>query len=91
LQAASPKTPFVGTPEKIADLIQLWHEEEAADGFIVSSPIPTSLRDFVEQVVPILQERGIFRTEYESDTLRGHLELRIPENRYAACSVEQNS
>ncbi|MCR2806327.1 LLM class flavin-dependent oxidoreductase [Paenibacillus soyae] len=91
LQAASPKTPFVGTPEKIADLIEQWHEQEAADGFIVSSPIPTSLRDFVELVVPILQERGLFRTEYDSDTLRGHLELRIPENRYASRSVEQHS
>ncbi|MGO4374736.1 LLM class flavin-dependent oxidoreductase, partial [Paenibacillus sp. MCAF20] len=76
-----------GTPEKIADLIQQWHEEEAADGFIIHSSIPTGLNDFVELVVPILQERGIYRTEYESDTLRGNLGLPIPENRYAKQKV----
>ncbi|MBB6731660.1 LLM class flavin-dependent oxidoreductase [Cohnella zeiphila] len=83
LRSATPRGPFVGTPEKIADLIQRWHEEEAADGFIVHSAFPRGLDDFVEQVVPILQRRGIYRTEYESDTLRGNLGVPIPPNRYA--------
>lgn len=83
LQSATPRGLFIGTPEKVADLIQHWHEEEAADGFIIHSSIPSGLHDFVELVVPILQERGIYRKEYESDTLRGNLGLPIPTNRYA--------
>ena len=84
LRSATPRGEFVGTPERIADLIQRWHEEGAADGFIIHSAFPSGLTDFARLVVPILQERGIYRTEYESDTLRGNLELPIPENRYTA-------
>ncbi len=83
LQSATPRSPFIGTPEQIADIIQQWHEEEAADGFIVHTHIPSGLDDFVNLVVPILQERGLYRTEYEADTLRGNLGLPIPTNRYA--------
>ncbi|MGO4180385.1 LLM class flavin-dependent oxidoreductase [Paenibacillus sp. TAF43_2] len=83
LQSATPRPQFIGTPEKIADLIEEWHEEGAADGFIIHSSIPSGLNDFVELVVPILQERGIYRTDYESDTLRGNLGLQIPANRYS--------
>lgn len=82
LQSATPRGEFFGTPEQVADRIQLWHEEGAADGFIIHSNIPSGLKDFVELVVPILQERGIYRTEYEADTLRGNLGIPIPENRY---------
>jgi len=82
LRTATAKTEFIGTPEKIADLIQKWYEEEAADGFIYHSAYPGSLDEFVELVVPILQERGIYRTEYEAETLRGNLGLPIPANRY---------
>lgn len=91
LQSATPRGPFVGTPEHVADLIQQWHEEEAADGFIIHSSIPSGLSDFVNLVVPILQERGLYRTEYESDTLRGNLGLPIPENRYTAAAKAQVS
>ncbi|MBW5449270.1 NtaA/DmoA family FMN-dependent monooxygenase [Cohnella sp. CFH 77786] len=87
LRSATPRGEFVGTPERIADLIQRWHEEEAADGFIIHSALPSGLSDFVDLVVPILQQRGIYRTEYESDTLRGNLGLPIPENRYARGKV----
>ncbi|KPV61062.1 monooxygenase [Paenibacillus sp. A3] len=83
LQTATPKGQFIGTPEKVADLVQQWFEEKAADGFIIHSSVPGGLDDFVELVVPILQERGIYREEYESDTLRGNLGLSKPENRYA--------
>ncbi|OAB42787.1 LLM class flavin-dependent oxidoreductase [Paenibacillus glacialis] len=87
LGALTPRGNFIGTPEKIADLVQQWFEEEAADGFIIGTGVPSGLTDFVELVVPILQERGIYRTEYESDTLRGNLGLSIPENRYVKKKV----
>ncbi|MGX4584230.1 LLM class flavin-dependent oxidoreductase [Paenibacillus chitinolyticus] len=83
LQAATPKGRFVGTPEKVADLIQEYFEAGAVDGFMLSAAVPNGLEDFVDHVVPILQQRGIFRTEYESDTLRGNLGLPVPANRYA--------
>ncbi|MFS0837465.1 LLM class flavin-dependent oxidoreductase [Paenibacillus sp. 1P03SA] len=82
LQAATPKGRFVGTPEKVADLIQEYFEAGAVDGFMLSAAVPNGLEDFVDHVVPILQQRGIFRTEYESDTLRGNLGLSVPANRY---------
>lgn len=75
----------VGTPEQIADAIQLWFENGAADAFNIMPPIlPTGLTDFVDQVVPILQRRGLFRTEYEGSTLRENLGLARPVNRFAA-------
>ncbi|WP_028984065.1 LLM class flavin-dependent oxidoreductase [Sporolactobacillus terrae] len=74
---------FVGTPEKVANTIEKWFTEKAADGFIFIPPVlPNSLTDFVEQVVPILQERGLYRTEYEGATLRENLGLSFAENRY---------
>ncbi|CAM4469724.1 LLM class flavin-dependent oxidoreductase [Paenibacillus phoenicis] len=84
LQEATPRTVFFGTPEKVADIVQQWFEEQAADGFIIGESVPGGLRDFVEWVVPILQERGLFRTDYEADTLRGNLGLPVPVNRYTA-------
>jgi len=83
LQTMSPKGPFFGTPEKVADLLQQWLEEEAADGFIIIESVPNGFRDFVQKVVPALQERGIYRQKYEHDTLRGQLGLPFPVNRYA--------
>jgi FMN-dependent oxidoreductase (nitrilotriacetate monooxygenase family) len=71
----------LGTPEQIADVIQSWFENGAADGFNVMPPIlPTGLTDFVDQVVPILQRRGLFREEYEGKTLRENLGLQRPAN-----------
>jgi FMN-dependent oxidoreductase (nitrilotriacetate monooxygenase family) len=71
----------VGTPEQIADAMQLWFDNGAADGFNIMPPIlPTGLVDFVEQVIPILQKRGIFRTDYEGRTLRENLGLKRPQN-----------
>ncbi|NQX68559.1 LLM class flavin-dependent oxidoreductase [Paenibacillus alba] len=87
LRFATPRGNFVGTPEKIADTIQRWIEEEASDGFIIGVGIPGALQDFVELVVPILQERGLYRTEYEHETLRGHLGLEVPVNRNAKAKV----
>ena len=65
---------FVGTAEKVADSIQRWYDGGAADGFILMLALqPADLESFVAGVVPLLQQRGLFRTEYEGDTLRGHL------------------
>ncbi|WP_336785134.1 LLM class flavin-dependent oxidoreductase [Paenibacillus sp. MMO-177] len=82
LQVATPRPIFIGTPEQVADRVQDWFEAGAADGFMVGSSVPHGLEDFIEHVVPILQARGLFRTEYEGDTLRGNLGLPIPANRY---------
>jgi alkanesulfonate monooxygenase SsuD/methylene tetrahydromethanopterin reductase-like flavin-dependent oxidoreductase (luciferase family) len=69
---------FFGSAEKVADQVQQWYEHGAMDMLILRQDHPHGLKDFIELVVPILQQRGIFRTEYESDTLRGNLELPKP-------------
>lgn len=80
---------FVGTPQTIADGMQEWLETEACDGFNVMFPyLPGGLDDFVEQVVPELQRRGIFRREYEGPTLRDQLGLPRPENRFFEALAE---
>ncbi|MGF6479166.1 LLM class flavin-dependent oxidoreductase [Paraburkholderia sp. JPY419] len=72
---------IVGTPEQIADDIERWFDGGAADGFnLMPDALPGGLRDFVDGVVPILQQRGIFRSEYEGTTLREHLGLNRPPN-----------
>jgi FMN-dependent oxidoreductase (nitrilotriacetate monooxygenase family) len=83
LRETTPRTSFIGTPEKVADLIQQWFEGRGADGFIIGTAVPNGLNDFVDFVVPILQKRGQYRTEYEAETLRGNLGLPFPENRYS--------
>lgn len=82
---------IVGTPETIVDTLQEWFENEAADGFNILPPwLPTALDDFVDLVIPELQRRGLFRTEYEGKTLRENLGLPFPVNRWtAARSVVQ--
>lgn len=73
----------VGTAEQVADQIQLWFENGAADGFNVMPPwLPGGLEDFIELVVPELRRRGLFRTEYAGTTLREHFGLARPENQY---------
>ncbi len=81
---ATPRGAFVGSAETVADQLQLWFESRAADGFIVFEPLPGQLEAFVDKVVPILQARGLFRTDYEGTTLREHLGIAEPENRYTA-------
>lgn len=74
---------FTGTPEQVADAIQEWFEAGAADGFNIMPPVlPSGLEAFVDHVVPILQDRGLFRTEYTGRTLREHYGLERPANRY---------
>ncbi|WP_141502529.1 LLM class flavin-dependent oxidoreductase [Paenibacillus luteus] len=75
---------IVGDPEQIADQMEKWFDERAADGFNICPPyMPDGLDLFLDLVVPVLQERGLFRTEYEADTFRGHFGLSRPENRFA--------
>jgi N-acetyl-S-(2-succino)cysteine monooxygenase len=65
--------------------MQAWFEADAADGYMLSfSLIPDGLDDFINLVVPELQRRGLFRTEYAGRTLRDHLGLPRPPSRYAA-------
>ena len=90
LRSTTPKGPFIGTAEHIADTMQAWFEAGAADGFMMNaSVLPQGFDDFVDHVLPILKDRGLFRTEYEHDTLRGNLGLAKPANRYAKTTVAQ--
>jgi FMN-dependent oxidoreductase (nitrilotriacetate monooxygenase family) len=70
----------LGTPEQVADDIEHWFTASACDGFVLQdSGLPGQLEDFVEQVVPILRKRGLFRHEYRGTTLREHLGLTVPQ------------
>jgi FMN-dependent oxidoreductase (nitrilotriacetate monooxygenase family) len=74
--------PFVGSPTTVAHEIQHWFENGALDGLNLAFRVRDELENFIDTVVPILQERGLYRREYESDTLRGNLGLPFPVNRY---------
>jgi len=75
---------IVGTPEQIADDIAHWFQAGAADGFnLMPDALPSGLQDFVDGVVPLLQQRGLFRREYSGPTLRDHLGLARPAGRAA--------
>jgi FMN-dependent oxidoreductase (nitrilotriacetate monooxygenase family) len=70
---------FAGTPEQVADSLEQWFTTGAADGFNVMPPVlPAGLDAFVDHVVPILQQRGLFRTAYTGTTLREHYGLPVP-------------
>ncbi|MGE7303047.1 LLM class flavin-dependent oxidoreductase [Priestia megaterium] len=88
LETILPRSPFSGTPEHVADEMQKWHEQEAADGFVLRPFMSETFHQFVEKVVPILQERGLYDTSYESSTLRGNLNLSVPANRYSQTKEE---
>jgi alkanesulfonate monooxygenase len=83
---------IIGTPEQIVDQLQAWFENEAADGFNIMPPwLPGGLDDFIELVIPELQKRGLFRTEYEGSTLRENLGLERPESQFTLREREQAS
>ncbi len=74
---------FTGSAKTIADEMQHWLESDACDGFNIMFPtIPGGVEDFVRWVVPELQKRGIFRKEYAGTTLREHLGLPRPGNKF---------
>ncbi|WP_432562713.1 NtaA/DmoA family FMN-dependent monooxygenase [Kineococcus sp. SYSU DK003] len=75
----SGRQQFVGTPEQVAAEMDAYVQADACDGFILVPHLtPTGLDEFVEEVVPLLQERGSYRTEYTGTTLRDHLGLKHP-------------
>ncbi|MBG6215185.1 FMN-dependent oxidoreductase (nitrilotriacetate monooxygenase family) [Cryobacterium sp. CAN_C2] len=79
LAAGGGHCTMLGTPEQIADQIELWFHSGAADGFNLMPPLlPESLDDFIDEVIPVLQRRGLFRTAYTAGTLRGNLGLERP-------------
>jgi alkanesulfonate monooxygenase SsuD/methylene tetrahydromethanopterin reductase-like flavin-dependent oxidoreductase (luciferase family) len=68
-----------GDPEQIADHMGQWLDEGGCDGFILMPPlVPGELKVFVDQVVPVLQAKGLFRKDYEGTTLRDHFGLARP-------------
>jgi FMN-dependent oxidoreductase (nitrilotriacetate monooxygenase family) len=70
----------IGTPDQVASQIEAWHASTAVDGFTVMPDVTVDgLPDFVDHVVPILQRRGLFRTEYRGETLRDHYGLPVPD------------
>jgi FMN-dependent oxidoreductase (nitrilotriacetate monooxygenase family) len=74
--AVTSREQFVGTPGRIADAIDTYIQADACDGFILVPHLtPHGMDEFVDRVVPLLQERGAFRTEYAGETLREHLVL----------------
>jgi FMN-dependent oxidoreductase (nitrilotriacetate monooxygenase family) len=85
MTVSGPKpTPFAGSPETVAATLTEWFDGRAFDGASIHVGHPEQFRRFTEQVLPLLRERGVVRSEYESDTLRGNLGLPIPENRHTA-------
>lgn len=79
-----------GTPEQIADLIEDWFRDGAADGFNLMPPVlPAMLDVFIAEVVPLLQRRGVFRTEYAGQTLRAQYGLPRPHVRFRAAAGEK--
>ena len=74
---------FAGTPEQVVDLMVEWFSEGAADGFNIMPPLlPPMLEVFIDEVIPRLQKRGLFRTEYEGETLRAHYGLAEPVSQF---------
>jgi alkanesulfonate monooxygenase SsuD/methylene tetrahydromethanopterin reductase-like flavin-dependent oxidoreductase (luciferase family) len=79
---------FAGTPERVADTIEEWSAAAAADGFnVMPAALPSGLETFVEEVIPILRKRGLFRTEYVGRTLRDHYGIARPDSQFAVAAA----
>ncbi len=84
LDAATPRSSFIGTPEQVADEIERWVDQSAADGFVLGfQVIPEGLADFEAHVLPLLAARGRHAGELAGTTLRAHLGLPVPRSRFA--------
>jgi FMN-dependent oxidoreductase (nitrilotriacetate monooxygenase family) len=82
----------VGTPDRVADQIQLWHEAGAADGFNIMPPwLPEGFERFADEVLPILRRRGLFRTDYAGSTLRDHYGLPRPTSQYTVPTLQKET
>ena len=78
-----------GSPQTVVDSMEEWFVKEGVDGFLIQPAVlPGGLHEFIALVVPELQRRGLFRTEYEGRTLRENLGLPRPDNRYVARAAE---
>jgi alkanesulfonate monooxygenase SsuD/methylene tetrahydromethanopterin reductase-like flavin-dependent oxidoreductase (luciferase family) len=74
---------MAGTPDQVADLMEDWFNDGAADGFNVMPPVLPSMLDvFSAEVIPLLQQRGLFRTAYEGEMLRDHYNLAQPVSQF---------
>ncbi|PKG23311.1 LLM class flavin-dependent oxidoreductase [Niallia nealsonii] len=83
LQVTTPKSSFFGTYEQVADQLIAWIDEKGADGFIIGAPVLSSgLDDITEHIIPILEKKGYYNRDYQSDTLRGNLGLPYKKNQY---------
>jgi alkanesulfonate monooxygenase SsuD/methylene tetrahydromethanopterin reductase-like flavin-dependent oxidoreductase (luciferase family) len=81
---------FAGTPEQVADLIEDWFTDGAADGFNIMPPLLPSMLDvFSAEVIPLLQRRGLFRTAYTGTTLREHYGLPWPTSAFDEAVLEK--
>lgn len=81
---------ILGTPEQIADQLEDWFVNGGADGFNIMPPwLPGGLDEFVDLVIPELQRRGLFRTEYEAGTLRENLGLPRPVNQFSKVATRE--
>jgi FMN-dependent oxidoreductase (nitrilotriacetate monooxygenase family) len=80
LSRSGRRHPFVGSAQTVADEIARWFEARALDGLNIHAGHPSQFGRFTQEVVPILQQRGLFRQDYSHSTLRGHLGLTIPTN-----------
>lgn len=80
-QRGARVSPFAGSAQTVANTIQQWFEARAFDGLNVFIGHPEQFRRFTREVVPLLQERGVFRKDYEAETLRGNLGLPVLDNR----------
>jgi len=88
LRFATRYSSFVGSPLTVANEIERWFVEGAVDGFNIRLNAPSEFALFADKVLPILRERGLFRSEYSHDTLRGHLGLPVPANRHSGQTAE---
>ena len=74
---------LLGTPNEVADQMEEWLMTRGSDGFTIQFPyVPEGLDDFVDKLVPVLQDRGLFRKEYEGKTLRENMGLPRPPNQF---------
>ncbi len=87
----TPRSNWVGTPEQIADRFEHWLNARGADGFNLFESLPGQLELFVDQVVPLLQAKGVFRREYPGATFRETLGLDKPVNRYTAQRLSRSA
>lgn len=87
--SAGKSSPFVGSAQTVANEIAQWFDGRALDGLNIHVGHPSQFSRFVNEVVPLLQERGLFRRDYDATTLRGNLGLPVPANLrpYAAAAA----